>query len=499
MSEGSDWEPGLKNGIPFIKATHNILDFGAVDDGVTDCAPAIRAAVDAAAVGGGAVIVPPGTYRVGASIFLANGVVLRGRGAARSHLVFDLGGSTDSAIFVAKYVRGPWVAIENGYSAGSTVLSVLPGSEFTVPGYAEVSQDNDPELMYTEPEWDQSWAEGAVGEVVQIIGRNNGQLILERPLRFDYRSDLNPKIRDVQLVENAGVEDLHLARIDSGDGYMINFDYAASVWVRGVESEFADRSHVQVETVYRCEIRESYFHHAHDYGGGGHGLGVKLTYRTTGCLVEDNIFSHLRHAMMVSVGANGNVFGYNYSREPLTESNWGYLSPDISLHGHYPYQNLFEGNIVQHIAVADYWGPAGPANTMLRNCVETEGIWLYDSSHGQLLVGNVVGGEGAINIDSSVLDTVVHGNLVSGVIQWDPTIPDTTIPTSLYLGHAPWFFADRAWPSIGADIGLDCINPARQRWLDGDTTPSITTSRIFNDSFESGGTSLWITAPGSGS
>ena len=38
---------------------------------------------------------------------------------------------------------------------------------------------------------------------------------------------------------------------------------------------------------------------------------------TTGTLAEDNIFDSLRHAMMVQTGANGNVFGYNYSANPV--------------------------------------------------------------------------------------------------------------------------------------------------------------------------------------
>jgi polygalacturonase len=42
---------------------YSILDYGAVPDGRTNCAPAIQAAVDAAAgAGGGTVLVPSGRY-----------------------------------------------------------------------------------------------------------------------------------------------------------------------------------------------------------------------------------------------------------------------------------------------------------------------------------------------------------------------------------------------------------------------------------------------------
>ena len=44
-------------------AQYNVLDYGAVGDGVTDDGPAIQAAVDAAfAAGGGTVYAPAGTY-----------------------------------------------------------------------------------------------------------------------------------------------------------------------------------------------------------------------------------------------------------------------------------------------------------------------------------------------------------------------------------------------------------------------------------------------------
>jgi len=38
------------------------------------------------------------------------------------------------------------------------------------------------------------------------------------------------------------------------------------------------------------------------------------------------------------------------------QSEGGNWTPaDISVHGHYAYSNLFEGNIVQEITVSDYW------------------------------------------------------------------------------------------------------------------------------------------------
>jgi pectate lyase len=58
------------------------------------------------------------------------------------------------------------------------------------------------------------------------------------------------------------------------------------------------------------EIQGCYFHEAQNYGEGGHGYGVSIGVHSSSCLVENNIFKTLRHAMILSSGANGNVLGF---------------------------------------------------------------------------------------------------------------------------------------------------------------------------------------------
>lgn len=66
----------------------DVRAYGAVADGVTDCAPAINRAIAAAArAGGGAVAIPPGTFRIDGLVRLAyDNVVLRGAGSGRTTL-----------------------------------------------------------------------------------------------------------------------------------------------------------------------------------------------------------------------------------------------------------------------------------------------------------------------------------------------------------------------------------------------------------------------------
>jgi hypothetical protein len=463
-SRRTEWDPGLPGGIPAGSVTTSVLDHGAARDGTTDDLDAFAAAISALPEEGGVVSIPAGTYRIDGTVELADGVVLRGAGSDQTHLEFDLGGAGVPAIDAVTYERGSWTAMTDGLGKGTTTVTVADASEVTVPGFAEIQQDNEPTLMYTDPAWDVSWADESVGEMVRVVAVSGNQVTLAEPLHHSYDPAMNPVLRPLGLVEYAGVEDLHITRLDAGDGPTIAFKNSAYVWVKGVASEMTYRSHVGTSSVYRCEIRDSHFIDAHDHGGGGHGYGAALGRHTTGCLVENNIFESLRHSMIIQVGAAGNVYSYNFSRD--SHDNNGNLLPDISLHGHYPAMNLFEGNIVEEIGFSDWWGPVGPGNTALRNCVLEEGVFVRDYSHRQNLVGNVLLGDpDEIDVHSSVTGTLAHGNYEAGAIVWDPDITSRDIPASLYLDAAPSFYGSAPWPSTGPDISPMCSNPARERWL----------------------------------
>ncbi|MCC5840650.1 MAG: fibronectin type III domain-containing protein [Opitutales bacterium] len=76
--------------VPDVPVVVNVLDFGAVADGTGDNTRAFREAIDAAwYAGGGAVLIPAGTYRVAHMIHLhRDGVVLRGEGTGETIIDF---------------------------------------------------------------------------------------------------------------------------------------------------------------------------------------------------------------------------------------------------------------------------------------------------------------------------------------------------------------------------------------------------------------------------
>jgi hypothetical protein len=450
------WRPGVPGGLPDLAAAcpagaSSVRDFGAVGDGAADDAPAFAAAV-AAAAEGGAVRVPAGTYYIRGGLTLDKGVVLCGEGPALSRLEFD---GDAPGIAILKYDRGDFVAAVDGLTKGSTALTVADGSGFREGGYAELQQTNDWEKMDPGNEWrSASWVpENCVGQMMRVVSVTGNTLVVDPPLTLDVDPAFDPVVRPLELVEGAGLQGLYLARRDDADQVTVQMKNASRSWMRDCESENTMRAHVGMESALWCEVRDSYFHHAHDYGGGGHGYGVSLGLHVTGVLTENNIFVHLRHAMIAQTGATANVFGYNYSIDPYQSEGGGWTPCDISLHGHYLSGNLFEANTVQEIDVADYWGAAGPNNTFFRNRVQAEGLDVLDYSHGQNVVGNELGGDpNVVTIDPAVTGTLVHGNYEDGAVAWDPAIADRTLPPSLYLTAKPPFFGDAPWPLSGADL-----------------------------------------------
>jgi hypothetical protein len=135
-------------------------------------------------------------------------------------------------------------------------------------------------------------------------------------------------------------------------------EYATNCYINGVEMDSCNYAHVTFSASSHCAVRNSYFHDAYSYGGGGKGYGIMVQNTSGDCLIENNIFRHLRHSMILQAGSNGNVFGYNYSIDPYwTEVSLpSNAAGDIVLHGNYVYANLFEGNLGQQIVIDDSHG-----------------------------------------------------------------------------------------------------------------------------------------------
>lgn len=244
--------------------------------------------------------------------------------------------------------------------------------------WIQISEFNSTRMTDADPE--------QLGQIFQIgyIVEYAGIICLTTKASLDFKEDKGLCIIKMEPIKNVGIENLKIVRYrDDGErnhyseSSNILFLNSLNCWIKGVHFNHTFEHHIKTRYSAHLEISGCYFNDAFYVGDGGYGYGVALGASTTMCLIENNIFRLLRHSQIVQDGANTNVFGYNYSREQEWKID-GYLwideikmpdntGQDITIHGDYPFTNLFEGNYAINIWADDVHGRNGPYNTILRN------------------------------------------------------------------------------------------------------------------------------------
>ena len=452
----------------------NVKTYGAKGNGSNDDTGAINTTLSKAS-SGSVVYLPAGTYRLTQPIYLKSNMILRGDGAALTSLIFEGSGTADRCIGLTCWDSDQttsYATVTGGMSLDSTEVTVSSVSGFGVGDIVEMEEDNDPSWGFTD-----SWQLRLPGQMNRVtkVDAANKRLSLDRPLRHTFSAARNPRIRKLVVLSNIGIENLFVRRKDSVVGYTIEMKYVARCWVRGVESYMTYKAHIWMERAYECEVRESFFHDAFVFGGDGQGYGVGCGKRTSDCLIENNIFYHLRHSMIVGIGANGNVYGYNTSAARALDPVYGTPQADISVHGNYVFMNLFEGNVLEDADVPDWYWPAGPGNTLFRNRISNGGTAINVGSNNQNFLGNVLP-NGTITLAKSLsgivdYDNVTQGNAANAV---ETEKASSVLPDSLYRCVPPAFIRNAAgvsWPPIGPEKPVDSATPSALRYLCGDCVP----------------------------
>jgi len=456
----------------------NVMNYGAIANGITDDRQAVVDAI--ASLGGryGIVYFPPGSYLLQSGISLPDSVVIRGGGSNASYIKIN---STGSCFAIYGSYTGNFSKIISGFEKDSKKICVANASLFMAGDDVEIRQENG--------SWDSnpaSWAVKVVGQISKITAIYGDTLLLEDKLRINFDTSLNLEIQKIIPRKHIRIECLNIERSNtstSGTGYNIEFLYAINCRVQSIESNKSQGSHCMISYCSHIEVKGSFFHDAIMYDGAGtKGYGITLNSHSGLCLVVNNIFKHLRHAMMIKEGANGNVFAYNYSREPFRNGSFEYpqnYCGDISLHGHYSFANLFEGNIVQNIFIDQTWGPSGPYNTFFRNRAELYGIIMSSSfTNSQSFVGNEITGTGFTFPFSHGSYTITgnghiqYGNNRNGSII--PTGTTTLNESSYYLTSPPLFWnITENWPDIGIGNTFNSGSiPSKNRYMTGLYTAS---------------------------
>ncbi len=439
---------GLKNEIPNYNTIVNINDHGGIANGLTSNNLALTSAINALNNLPGVIYFEEGIYVFDATINLPDNLILRGKGADSTTLKF-VAPATGDLIKIGGTIDNQKHTTLIDASKNQNHLVLSSNHNILAGDYIHLTLD-DQNLITS------SWATRTVGQIIEIESVSSDTLFLSSPLRLDYPTSLNPWITKMNPRKNVGIECLKILR-GTNDSYQsnnISFEYAVESWMKGIESDSCNYAHIAISNSSNIEIRNSYFHDAYSYGNGGKGYGVMIHLTSNECLVENNIFKHLRHSMILQAGANANVFGYNYSIDPYwTEVSLPANSAgDLCLHGNYTYSNLFEGNIGQQIVIDDSHGKNGPYNTFFRNRLDLYGIFMNNNpaSDSQNIVGNEVTNTGftyGLNLIFGT-DHFLHGNNIKGTI--NPTGTNLLSDSSYYLNSKPTFLNQAAqFPLIG--------------------------------------------------
>ena len=441
-----DWSKAGYNGTIPSYPQVNITGFGADSTGVNACNAALQAAINSLCSMPGTVYFPAGNYLFNQAITLPANTVLKGAGNTQTQLVFNLSGANNNLINISGNQGNAVASLTAGASRNGRQIAVNTIVGFAAGDYIKVSQ-NDAALVTS------SWALGSVGQIVQIDHISGNLISLKSDLRKEYSLTDAPQLTKLNMQTGSGIECLKIKRLDATTGQTSNISikYAAGCWVRGVESDSCNFAHIDIANSANIEITGCYLHGAFGYGGDGQGYGVDLQTTTSECLVENNVFRHLRHAMLLQAGVNGNVLAYNYSMEPF----WtGVLSPanaagDMVLHGNWVYANLFEGNVGQNMIIDNSHGKNGPFNTYFRNRGGTYGVFMNSNAGDS---SNIIGNE-ITNVATGLFYLTGNGNLVYGNTVNGTITPAGTAPLpdrSLYRITPPYYFVQAAsFPTIG--------------------------------------------------
>lgn len=451
----------------------NFLEAGGINDGHTPNDIIFQQILDAYVGVPMVLYMPTGIYHFTQALELPNHFILRGAGADSSILQFDLSHPAHLIQVQGQSSLDTSALIQDVHS-GENMLILARSKGFREGDYVQLVDEDQPYIT-------SDWAKQSTGHLARIEQVSGDTLFLNQAVRRDFLlSDTARAVRFTPKTQ-VGIEQLQIVRLDQTEEQTSNvfFEYAADCWISCIDSRSCNFAHLEISRSTQIEVQGSHFERAFSYGNGGKAYGVMLHFATGSCLIQDNSFRTLRHAMILQAGANGNVLAYNYSTHP----HWtGVFLPsnsagDLVLHGNYPYANLFESNVVQNIVIDNSHGINGPYNTFFRNRAELYGVFMNSNpaSSRQNFIGNEIPNTDQFhgNFLLAGSDHFEQANNVQGIIS--PVEKNSLLEVSLYTEDSSFT------PVIGYPNALNAQTiEAQKRTEDGFMTtcsvPAITTS-----------------------
>lgn len=457
------YDAGVQTDLPVFPNTINFLDEGGQHDGTTDNSALLNSIIKNATPGT-TIFFPKGIYSFKQSINISqDSIIIKGEGE-ETKFIFNLNGSVRNLINIHGKQLPTDYAIRYSISSQQKFIITENTNDLQNDDWLFLISD-DQHLMFSD------WAYRRGGQIIQIERLSEDTIFFKSEIRRDYLKENSPRFKKIIPRKYVGIEHIYIEREDLVNQQATNIDLnkAVNSWIVGIESKNTIFSHVTLSYSSNIKVHGNYFHLSLDYGSGGRGYGVTLQFASGECLIENNTFRRLRHSILLQSGTNGNVIAYNYSEDPY----WtGVILPsgsagDLVLHGNYPYNNLFEGNIVQNIVIDDSHGQNGPFNTFFRNKALNYGLIINPKSGNSTnIIGNDITSneflKGIYMINGS--NNFEYGNRVNRANNIKPSGTNDLTTLSLYLCETPTWWDNSPWPNIGIPYDFKALNiPAYKR------------------------------------
>jgi autotransporter-associated beta strand protein len=414
--QGELWSPasrlpdfsfaGYRSGgaaIPAPAVVANVMNFGAVGDGVADDTTAFENAI--AAANNGTVLIPAGRYKITRVLYIRkSNLVLRGAGQGLTTLVFTkhltelLGAPPGTDGLESWSWSGGLIWVEGAETttkiADVTAAADRGGSVLTLSSTAGLSVGQTVRLMMTDPD-------GSLGRHIHaeqldtppaLVGRrlvrfpskitaiSGNQITLERPLRLNVRTAWSPEIHTFSgHLEEVGLEDFKMEFPTRAYQGHFTEDGFNGIWMDGVWNSW-----IRNVTVHNCEngvmIERSAFCTAD---------GVQLTaatgnrYNVSGTYYTGHHGIQLRRSddCMVSNFSLQTRFYHDLTVEDTTGSVFmkgSGVDLNFDHHTYLPYENLFteiaSGAGSRHFSSSGSANPESAARETLWNVTSTAQI-----------------------------------------------------------------------------------------------------------------------------
>jgi hypothetical protein len=421
--------------------TVDVTSRGLPADSPTVDASARLRSILATAVGRTVLYFPPGAYYFRTDLTITHDdVILRGAGLDRTKLIIAAPGTANAQIAFRGADVGTPLPVSGSPAAG--------GQSVTVPNSGPLATGDFVQLYLDGGRKPYGYASET--QIFRIVSKSGSTLNLDMKIGLPYPAAKAPVVQEIDMLRTAGVERLRIERTNQPTLENVNnlvLERVHNAFVRDIESVRSGRSHISIDWSKNVVVERNLVHGAFVQNAGGYAYGVAMNWGTNRVRVTDNKIWDLRHGIMVQLGANHNVIGYNSVEAPFNGYN------DIALHANWAYMNLFEGNrFTEGYADNSKAGqgsmdPTGPGNTWFRNWASGQ----IGSINAATTRQNVIGNKLSL-IRLSGTDHYHGANKEGDVVKWGSLSASSQIPASLYLAAKPAFLGSTPFPVYGPSI-----------------------------------------------